>query len=446
MKLVIVGAGEVGYYLAKRLISEKHDITIIEQDAERQRRALETLDAIVLQGNGASVRIQQEAEVEKADILFAVTGMDETNILCCSIAKKLGVGKCVARVRNDEFTRPDAMITPDRFDIDLMIHPEQAAANEIVRLVEQSSALKIVDFEDGNLQLLALQVKNDSPLINRTLQEVGAANPQIEFLCLCIYRNNDTIIPHGSNYYRAGDVIYCIAPKNDIPALTELVGYRESEQQHVMIVGGGQVGTRIAAKLSPLMDVKLIESNFERAKEISSSLKDTLVLHGDGTDIDLLSSEQIQEADCFIAVSGSEKTNLLSGLLARYLGVQRVIIHLNTHQYMPIMSRIGMDAVVSKNISTVNAIMKYVRQGDVIAVTLFEDIDAEVIELIPKRNSRITRHPLRKMKLPTDLIIGAIVRDAVVIIPHGETQIVAGDKVVIFMKPAMINKVEKYFS
>lgn len=446
MKVVIIGAGEVGYYLARRLISEGHDVTIIEKNIERQRRASETLDAIVILGNGSSVQTQLDAEVNSSDILFAVTGMDEINILCCSIAKKIGAGKTVARVRNDEFTKPGALITPEQFDIDLMIHPEQTAANEIVRLVERSSALKIVDFEGGKLQILALEVKEGSPLINRTLQEVILTNPQIEFLCLCIYRDDKTIIPHGPNYYRSGDVVYFIARKEDIAALSELVGYTEREQQHIMIVGAGQLGSLVAAKLSTEMNVKLLELDMERAEDASENLKDTLVLHGDGTDIELLASEQIREMDCFVAVSGSEKTNLLSGLLARYLGVKRVIVHLNTHEYLPIMNRIGMDAVVSKNIATVNAIMKYIRRGNVIAVSLFEDIDAEAIELEPKPNSMITRRPLKELKLPEDIIIGAIVRESTVIIPHGDTRIDAGDKVVIFMKPSMITKVEKYFS
>jgi len=445
MKVVIVGAGEVGYYLAKRLISEGHDVTIIEQNIERQRRASETLDAIVVLGNGSSVQTQMHAEVNTSDILFAVTGMDEVNILCCSIAKKIGVGKCVARVRNDEFTRPGAVITPDRFDIDLMIHPEQTAADEIVRLVERSSALKIVDFEGGKLQILALQIKENSPIINQTLQQVMVANPQIEFLCLCIIRNDETIIPHGPNFYRSGDIVYLIARKEDISLLSELVGYTEREQQHIMIVGAGQLGSLVAAKLSAEMNVKLVEVDMD-PEDVSENLKDTLVLHGDGTDVELLASEQIQEMDCFVAVSGSEKTNLLSGLLARYLGVKRVIVHLNTHEYMPIMNRIGMDAVVSKNIATVNAIMKYIRRGNVIAVSLFEDIDAEAIEMEPKPGSAITGHPLKELKLPADMIIGAIIRESSVIIPHGDTRIEIGDKVVIFMKPTMITKVEKYFS
>jgi len=446
MKVVIIGAGEVGYFLAKRLISEGHDVTIIENNPERHRRAVETLDASVILGNGTSVAVQQQAEVDTSDVLLSVSGMDETNIVCSMIAKQLGVKKCVARVRNEEFGKPGARITPDTFNIDLMIHPEQTAAYEIVRLIERSSALKIADFEDGKLQIMALQIKNDSPIIDRSIQEVMVDNLQIEFLCLCIYRDAKTIIPHGHNIYRSGDVVYFIARKEDIPEVSKVAGYHEREQQNVMIVGAGQLGKLVASQLSNEVNVKLIEQDLETAETVSAYLNETLVLHGDGTDIDLLASERIQEMDCFVAVSGSEKTNLLSGLLARYMGVNRVIIHLTTNEYIPIMNRIGMDAVVSKNITTVNAIMKYMRRGNVIAVSLFEDIDAEAIELEPKEKSLITSKPLKDLKLPADMIIGAVIRAGAITIPHGDTRIEVGDKVVVFIKPSMISKVEKYFN
>ncbi len=446
MKVVIIGAGEVGYFLAKRLISEDHDVRIIEIDPERCRRATETLDAIVIQGNGASVGVLQKAESGDSDILFAVSGLDEVNILGCMIAKKLGVKKCVARIRNAEFSDPDAIITPDSFQIDLMIHPEQSAADEIIGLVERSAASKIVDFEDGKLQIMALQIKPDSPVVNRSVKNVKASNFQVEFLCLCIYRDEDTIIPHGNDIYRGGDVVYLIAPKQVIPQVSKLFGHPELEQQHVMIVGAGQLGRLVASKLSDEMNVKIIEQNLDTAQLVSEQLSDTLVLHGDGTDVDLLASERIEEMDCFVAVTGSEKTNLLSGLLARYMGVKRVILHLDTNEYLPIMSKIGMDTVVSKNNATVNAIMKYIRRGNVIAVSLFEDIDAEAIELIPKEGSLISKGPLKDLKLPDEVIVGAIIRSQSIIIPQGDTQIEVSDKVVIFMKPAMINKIEKYFS
>lgn len=446
MKVVIIGAGEVGYFLAKRLISEGHDVTIIENNPERHRRAVETLDASVILGNGTSVAVQQQAEVDTSDVLLSVSGMDETNIVCSMIAKQLGVKKCVARVRNEEFSKPGARITPDTFNIDLMIHPEQTAAYEIVRLIKRSSALKIADFEDGKLQIMALQIKNDSPIIDRSIQEVMTDNSQIEFLCLGLHRDAKTIIPHGRNIYRSGDVVYFIARKEDIPEVSKVVGYLEREQQNVMIVGAGQLGKLVASQLSNEVNVKLIEQDLETAETVSAYLNETLVLHGDGTDVDLLASERVQEMDCFVAVSGSEKTNLLSGLLARYMGVKRVIIHLTTNEYIPIMNRIGMDAVVSKNITTVNAIMKYMRRGNVIAVSLFEDIDAEAIELEPKEKSLITSKPLKDLKLPADMIVGAVIRAGAITIPHGDTRIEVGDRVVVFIKPSMISKVEKYFN
>ncbi len=446
MKIVIIGAGEVGYYLAKRLISEGNDVIIIEIDPERYRNASESLDAIVIQGSGSSAKVLAAAEVGSADVLIAVSAMDEVNILACMIAKEMGTKKCVARIRNNEFSQKDSVITAERLGIDLMVYPEQIAADAIVSLVKRSSASKVVDFEGGKLQIMALQVRDGSPIIDRTVEDVDAGNPDNSFLCLGIYRDNKTIIPRGKNVYRSGDVIYFIAQKEDIPKVSEIVGYSEKEQQHVMILGAGEVGRMVAAILSSDMDVKLIEENREVAESVTEELRDTLILHGDGTDIDFLISERVEEMDCFVAVTGSEKTNLLSGLLAQYLGVKRVIIHLTTNDYIPIMNKIGMDAVVSKNIATVNAIMKYIRRGNVIAVSLFEDIEAEAIEMIPKEGSPITKKPIQNLHIPTDIIVGAVIRHSEIIIPQGDTQIQANDKVVVFLKPNLIPQIEKFFN
>ncbi len=446
MKIVIIGAGEVGYYLAKRLISEDHEVIIIESEPDRYRRASETLDAIVIPGSGSSIERLRYAEVHNADILLAVSGSDEVNIIACMIAKKLGVKKCVARVRNDEYSRQGASLSPEAFGIDLMIHPEQTAAREIVRLVERSSASKVIDFENGRLLIMGISVKPDSPFVDRSVQEIGNAYPQPAFICLCIYRDEQTIIPHGSNYFRSGDVIYLIAKKEDMSKVAQIVGYNEKEQQDVMILGAGQVGSRVAAALSGEMNVKLIEDNREIAESIAEEIRDILILNGDGTDVDFLISERISDMDCFVAVTGNEKTNLLSGLLALYLGVKRVIIHLTTNEYIPVINKIGIDAVVSKNIATINAIMKYIRRGHIIAVSLFEEIDAEAIEMVAKEDSQITNKSIRESKLPADLIIGAIIRGQNIIIPRGETKVEANDKVVIFVRPSSIPKVEKFFN
>lgn len=446
MKIIIIGAGEVGYYLAKRLIGEDHNITIIENDQERYRRATETLDAIVIHDNGSSPQVLATAGVDSADVLLAVSGSDDTNILACMIAKKMGVKRCLARVHSEEFSYSKSVVTGKDIGVDLLIHPERTAAEAIIRLVEQSSALRLVTFEDNRLQIISLMIKEDSPIVNLSLEEVALKHPDISFLCLAIHRVDKTIIPRGKNVYKSGDVVYFITQEEQVSNLTRLVGYSINEQQHIMILGAGRLGRMVAAELSREMNVKLIEQDRETAEEVAVDLLDTLVLHGDGTDIDFLNSERIEEMDCLVAVSGSEKTNLLSGLLAKHLGVKRVIIHVTTNEYIPLMDKIGIDAVVSKNVETVNAIMRYIRRGNVIAVSLFEDIKAEAIELIPRTESYITKHPIKDLDLPEDMIIGALIRQSRIIIPKGDTQILPEDKVVVFLKPNLIQKVEKYFN
>jgi trk system potassium uptake protein TrkA len=446
MKIVIIGAGEVGYFLAKRLIAEDHNITIIENDQERYRRATETLDAIVIHENGSSPQVLANANIAAADVLLAVSGSDDTNILACLIAKRMGVKRCLARVHSEEFSHSKSVVTGKDIGVDLLIHPERTAAEAIIRLVEQSSALRLVTFEDDQLQIISLMIKEDSPIVNLNLEEAALKHAEISFLCLAIHRGDKTIIPRGKNVYKSGDIAYFITQEDQVNALTRLVGYSISEQQHIMILGAGSLGRMVAAELSREMSVKLIEQDRETAEEVAVDLLDTLVLNGDGTDIDFLTSERIEEMDCFIAVSGSEKTNLLSGLLAKHLGVKRVIIHITTNEYIPLMDKIGIDAVVSKNVETVNAIMRYIRRGNVIAVSLFEDIKAEAIELIPRADSYITKHPIKDLDLPEDMIIGALIRQSRIIIPKGDTRIMPEDKVVVFLKPNLIQKVEKYFN
>jgi len=446
MKIVIIGAGEVGYFLAKRLIAEDHNITIIENDQERYRRATETLDAIVIHENGSSPQVLANANIAAADVLLAVSGSDDTNILACLIAKRMGVKRCLARVHSEEFSHSKSVVTGKDIGVDLLIHPERTAAEAIIRLVEQSSALRLVTFEDDQLQIISLMIKEDSPIVNLNLEEAALKHAEISFLCLAIHRGDKTIIPRGKNVYKSGDIAYFITQEDQVNALTRLVGYSISEQQHIMILGAGSLGRMVAAELSREMSVKLIEQDRETAEEVAVDLLDTLVLNGDGTDIDFLTSERIEEMDCFIAVSGSEKTNLLAGLLAKHLGVKRVIIHITTNEYIPLMDKIGIDAVVSKNVETVNAIMRYIRRGNVIAVSLFEDIKAEAIELIPRADSYITKHPIKDLDLPEDMIIGALIRQSRIIIPKGDTRIMPEDKVVVFLKPNLIQKVEKYFN
>jgi trk system potassium uptake protein TrkA len=250
MKIIIIGAGEVGYYLAKRLIGEDHNVTIIENNQERFRRASETLDAIAIHDNGSSPQVLANAGVASADVLLAVSGSDDTNILACMIGKKMGVKRCLARVHSEEFSHSKSGVTGKDLGVDLLIHPEHTAAEAIIRLVEQSSALRLVTFEDDRLQIISLMIKENSPIVNQSLEEVALKNPHLSFLCLAIYRADKTIIPRGKNIYKSGDVAYFITQEEHLNDLTRLVGYSVNEQQHIMILGAGRLGRMVAAALS----------------------------------------------------------------------------------------------------------------------------------------------------------------------------------------------------
>ncbi|MBO8151207.1 MAG: Trk system potassium transporter TrkA [Candidatus Neomarinimicrobiota bacterium] len=445
MKIVLVGVGEVGYYLAKKLIQENHDLYLIDVDPEKVKRASETLDAIVVQGSGSSQGVLEKVGVREADILVAASSVDEVNIVSCLIGKELGVKNVVARVRRREYIEKDSVLLREKYGIDLIVHPEKAASEEIIRLIQYPSASKIVDFGGGKLLVAAVKLGKRSKIVNKTLREVTQEVNNV-FLCLCIERNGGTIIPRGDDRYMEGDTVYLITNAKSLKLVLKSIvpGFRE--QQNIMIYGASNIGKMVAEVLSEDLNVKLIEGNRDEAVHASEELRDTLILQGKGTDIDLLLSEQVEHMDSFVAVSDNEETNLLSALLAKYLGVKRTLIHVNTNEYVPIINKLGVDAVVSKHLSTVNAIMKFIRRGRIISVSLFEGIDAEAIELVPKRGSYITRKPLKDLALPRNIIIGAILRNNEVIIPRGDTVVEPDDNVVVFARPEHIKKVEKFFN
>ncbi|MBO8131790.1 MAG: Trk system potassium transporter TrkA [Candidatus Marinimicrobia bacterium] len=445
MKVILIGAGEVGYYLAKKLIQENHDLYIIDNNPDKVERVSETLDAIVIHGNGASQNVLESVGAKDADILIAASSIDEVNILSCLIGKEVGVKNTVARVRSREFLKEGSVINKEKYGIDLIVHPEKVTADEIIKLIYYPYTSKIVDFGGGKLTIAAIKIKNNSRIVGKSIIEV-TSQASNNFLCLCIERDGKTIIPHGDDVFIENDTIYVISNIKDLKGVLKTIFPEYKEQQNIMIYGASSIGKMVAEKISEDLNVKLIEGNKEDAKQAAEELLDTLILLGEGTDIELLTSEQIEFMDSFIAVSDNEESNLLAALLAKYLGVKRTIAHINTNDYIPIISKLGIDSVISKNIATANAIMKFMRRGRIISVSLFEGIDAEAIELVPREKSYATKKPIKDLGLHRDILIGAIIRNNEVIIPKGDTIIEPDDNVVVFTKPYLIGKVEKYFN
>ena len=447
MKIFVIGAGEVGFHIAQRLTAENHDVVVIERDEDRRLLVQNQLDVLTIAGNGASAHVLKEAGIEKADLVIAATSIDEVNIIACMLASKFGVPKKIARVRNPEYTSSSAVLDPHKLGIDLMIHPEEEAVNEIVRLLKRTGASEIIEFADGRIQLIGLRIDRNAPVIHRSLAEVSASFPELTFRAVVIYRDNETIIPRGEQRFRQGDQVFVMAKREALPLVEKMAGKSEHKLEKVMILGGGRIGQGVANALElEKLNVKLIEQDRNRSDEIADSLSKTLVLRGDSLDLDLLAREGIVTMDALVAVTDDEGINIISCLLAKHLKVKKTIAMIRRPHYMPLMPTIGIDAAVSPRISTASAILRFVRRAKVVSVVALKGCNAEAIELVATSGSKAIGRPLKDVNLPEEAIIGAIVSKGKVIVPSGDCVIQANDEVIVFTKPEAVTEVERFFT
>lgn len=446
MRIIIVGAGEVGYNLAKLLSFEGHDISIIEQHPEFYARTTETLDVLALQGSGTSYGILERAGIKAADLLVAVTTTDEVNLIATQLARLYGVDKTIARVKNLEFLHPNAPLNAEKLGIDLIIHPESEAAHAAIRLLKQTAATDMIEFEGGRIVLIGVRLTKNCPVLYTRLMELAAAHENITMRVVAILRKDITRIPSGDDSLQPNDRIYLTLKKEAMPDVLRILGKENEKIENVMILGGGQVGYLMARELEKDHNVKLIESNVDKSQELAERLQKSLVIQGDGRDLNLLAQEAIIDMDAFIAATGDDETNIISCLMAKHLEVQRIVSLTNKSDYAPILPTIGIDAYISKQMLTVNSILKYIRRGEILSIASMPGIAAEAIELVPKPGARITKKPLAKVSMPKNSILGAVMREDEVFIPVGETRLQPGDKVVVFALPSAISEVEKLFS
>ena len=445
MRILIIGAGDVGFQLARRLSRDRHDITMIEMNPQKVKRASEQLDAFVIEGNAASYRTLQTANLERIDTVAAMTDNDDANLMACRLAKKAGVRTTIARVRNPELTNPDFILTPEELGVDHIIHPEKEAADAVVRLLHQSSATYVVEFESGRIQLLGLRVERDSALLHTPLAELSRRQGNPPLRIVAINRNHRTVIPRGDDVLAPGDQVFVVCDPGYAATFLALAGKSDLHIGHIMVLGGGLIGQFVAAAMARDAKVKIIEGREDRAEKVAELLPHALVIHGDGTDFDLLSSEGLAEMDAFVAVTGDDEKNIITTLLARHSNVPRAIALVNKVEYLPITPRIGMDAVVSKQLLTVNAVQHFIQHQQVASIASLPGINAQLIEYIAKDGCRITQRPLRDVRFPPNAIVGAILHENHVVIPTGDTRIQPGDKTVIFSLPEAVAELDKLF-
>ncbi len=447
MRIVIVGAGAVGSHLAERLSEEEHDVTLIEQNAERAGSVQDRLDILTVTGNGASPPVLEKAGTKDADLLMAVTSVDEVNLLACLAARDLGVEVRVARVSNPEYFTRRAGGTSEQLGITLMINPERECALETFQLLQSEAAKETALFADGKVQVIRVEVRPDSPVEGRRLVDISQDIRDRRFVTAAITRDGRTIIPRGHDTLEAGDQLYVIGQAQQMSRVYTLAGYGDFRLERVMIAGGGRVAQYLAQLLEAHgVGCVLIEADRERCVELAERLGPTLVLHGDATDLELLKTEGIEAIDGFVALTGHDDTNMLSSLLAKTHGVKKVVSMIHKLEYIPLVSLVGIDAAVSPRLSTANAILRYVRRGAVVSVAAMRGIEAEAIEFDIPAGSPVLAKPLAQLDLPDDSLVGAVIRGGEVLVPTGRDALQAGDQVIIFALPGAIPALEKLFS
>mgnify|MGYP006152892259 CR=1 FL=1 len=447
LNIVLVGAGEVGFNLSKFLSKENYNLTVIDIDPIKCNRVKNTIDARVIEGDGCSQRILQTIDFSNIDYFLALTKIDEINLVSSTIAKKMGAKNIIARLRNTEYIHSNALVSPENFGIDDVIYPEKSAQKEIENLVRDSSAVEVKSFFNDKIKLLGITLDHNSSLIDRTINNVYLSNPYIVHRTPLIYRNDNTFIPHGDTIYQKDDVIYFICSEKSVDDIYKLTEKATFKVRNIMILGLGKISRMLAKSLGNDYNVKIIEINKEKAKKYSESLDESLVLVGDGLDEDFLESESIHEIDCFIATTENDKTNMLASLMAKYKGVKQVIMHVSTTNYFKSMRKIGIDAVVSKNISAVNDVFKIIHsKSEDINITPFEDMHIDALEIIANSGSKYFVKNYTVDDLSDNICLVGILRNDDIIIPSiNKSSIKENDKLLIFLNPESLSKIENLF-
>ena len=422
MRIIIAGAGEVGFHLAKLLSFEAQDITLIDNNRDSLFYADAHLDIRTIKGDATSISILKEAQVKDADLVIGVTSSETTNITVCVLAKRLGAKRTIARIANTEFLENKEEIGFSEFGIDELISPEALAATEIELLLNQSAFNDTYEFEGGALTMVGLSLPASAAFVGKSVMETARIFPEIHFMPIAMRRKGlqETVIPRGDTVFRAGDQVYFITTKGGVNNLYKLTGKVRQEMKNVMILGGSKIGRKTSVDLCrKKMNVKLIESDKETAYELADELPKALVIHGDGRNVELLEEESIQDMDAFIAVSGNSETNIMTCLVAKSKNVKRTIALVENMDYFQLSHSIGIDTLINKKLLAANNIFRYVRKGEVVAITRLNNMEAELLEFVVKPSSKVCDKRIKDLNFPRAAIIGGVISE-------GEGQIVLG--------------------
>ncbi|AOM41649.1 Trk system potassium transporter TrkA [Xenorhabdus hominickii] len=451
MKIIILGAGQVGGTLAENLVDENNDITVVDTDTDRLRQLQDKFDLRVVNGHGSHPKVLREAGAEDADMLVAVTNSDETNMIACQIAYSLfNTPNKVARIRSSEYIREsDKLFQPDDIPIDYLISPEQLVIDYIYKLIQYPGALQVVNFAEGRVSIVAVKAYYGGSLVGNALSSLREHMPHIDSKVAAIFRQDRPIRPQGSTIIEAGDEVFFVAASQHIRAVMSELQRLEKPYKRIMIVGGGNVGAGLALRLEKDYSVKLIEHNQERAIELAELLHDTIVFYGDASDQELLAEEHIEQVDVFIALTNDDEANIMSAMLAKRMGAKKAMVLIQRSAYVDLVQGGVIDIAISPQQATVSALLGHVRKADIVSVFSLRRGVAEAIEAIAhgdEHTSKVVGRKIGDIKLPPGTTIGAIVRSEEVIIANDYSIIQQGDHVIMFITDKKyVPEVEKLF-
>ncbi|MDE7363224.1 MAG: Trk system potassium transporter TrkA [Oscillospiraceae bacterium] len=439
MKMVIIGNGKAGSSLASMLSNEGHDVTVIDINPSALERTQNTEDVMCIEGNGIDKDVQKDAAVNKAGIVIAATPYDEVNLLCCLIAKKLGAKRTISRVRNPEYYKQIDFIRDD-LGLSMAINPEGITADEILRVLITPEAAKVEVFEKGKMELVEYKIPDNSPILDCSLLEIYKRT-RIKFLICAVQRDNEIYIPGGNFILRSGDRINIAATHKDIEQFFKMCGSIKDKVKSCMIVGGGRVGYYLTRNLLAMgMHVKVIEKDLEKCRQLAQMFPKASVIHGDGTDQDMLNEEGIRDADAFVAITGIDEENIIMSLYAKNNSNAKVVTKINRESYVGLSSQIGLDCIISPKYLTTNSVLAYVRsldntESNIESIYHIVDNRVEAAEFRIRENiPRLLGIPLKELKIKKNILICSVVRGRQVIIPDGNTCIELNDSVVVVSK------------
>jgi trk system potassium uptake protein TrkA len=448
MKIIIAGAGEVGFHLAKLLSFESQEITLIDLDKERLNYAETHLDIKVVSGDITSVSVLKSSNISNADLFISVTSFETSNITSCVLAKQLGAKKTIARISNAEFIQNKSELEFEKLGIDELISPESLAASEIELLMSQSVFNDTYEFENGALTMLGLTLSEEAEIINKTVKLAAEFLPDLHFMPIAIQRKGSraTVIPRGDTVFLKGDRVVFITSKGGDEELCKLTGRQKTQIKNIMILGGGQIGSTSAEELANSgFNIKIVEKSKERAIDLADQLSDALVINGDGRNIELLEEENFSNMDALISVTGNSETNIMSCLVAKSKGVKKTIALVENMDYFALSHSIGVDTLINKKLLAANSIFRYIRKGEVVAMTKLVNMDAELLEFVVNDASKVCGLHIKNIDFPRSAIIGGVIRENEGYIALGDFKIQAGDRVVVCCMPQSIKKVESLF-